>query len=79
MNSSRISNLNFNLAPAKSWKIEYNFKWNQPYVSRGSNSLNSASDQGFEVVHQAFPSLNGGSLEVMLTAPLNDVKYGSHP
>ena len=31
-------------------KIEYNFKWNQPYLSpdlnlsRGSNSLNSASD-----------------------------------
>ena len=24
-------------------KIEYNFKWSQPYLSRGSNSLNSAS------------------------------------
>ena len=28
----------------QSKKIEYNFKWNQPYLSRGSNSLNSASD-----------------------------------
>ena len=34
----------------KSWNIEYNFKWNQPYLSRGlilswgSNTLNSASD-----------------------------------
>ena len=29
----------------KSWKIKYNFKWNQRYLSRGSNSLklNSAS------------------------------------
>ena len=27
----------------KSWKIEYNFKRNQPYLSRVSNSLNSAS------------------------------------
>ena len=27
----------------KSWKIEYNFKWNQPYFSRGLNSLNSDS------------------------------------
>ena len=27
----------------KSWKIEYNFKWNQPYLSRGLNSLNSDS------------------------------------
>ena len=33
----------------KSWTIEYNFKWNQPYLSRGlnltrgSNSLNSTS------------------------------------
>ena len=33
----------------KSWNIEYNFKWNQPYLSRvsnlsrSSNSLNSAS------------------------------------
>ena len=33
----------------KSWNIEYNFKWNQPYLSRisnlsrGSSSLNSAS------------------------------------
>jgi len=33
----------------KSWNIELNFKWNQPYLSwasnlsRGSNSLNSAS------------------------------------
>ena len=26
----------------KSWKIEYNFKWNQPYLSRVSN-LNPAS------------------------------------
>ena len=26
----------------KSFNIEYNFKWNQPYLSRGSNSLNSA-------------------------------------
>ena len=32
----------------KSWNIEYNFKWNQPYfshvsnLSRGSNFLNSA-------------------------------------
>ena len=38
----------------KSWNIEYNFKWNQPYLirvlnlSRGSNSLNSASD-GFKL------------------------------
>ena len=34
----------------KSWNIEYNFNWNQPYSSRvsnlnrGPNSLNSASD-----------------------------------
>ena len=34
----------------KSWKIEFNFKWNQSYLSRGFNlnrdlnSLNSASD-----------------------------------
>ena len=27
----------------KSWKIVYNFKWNEPYLSRGSNSLNSVS------------------------------------
>jgi len=27
----------------RSWTIEYNIKWNQPYLSRGSNSLNSAS------------------------------------
>ena len=33
----------------KSWRNEYDFKWNQPYLSRsldlsrGSNSLNSAS------------------------------------
>jgi len=33
----------------KSWNIWYNFKWNQPYLSRGlnlnrrSNSLNSAT------------------------------------
>ena len=37
-----------------SGKIEYNFKWNQPYLScglnlsRGSNSLNSASDLNYE-------------------------------
>ena len=32
-------------ARLKSWKIEYNFKWNQPYLSRarGLNSLNTAS------------------------------------
>ena len=36
----------------KYWKIEYNFMWNQPYLSRGlilsrgSNSMNSAS--GYE-------------------------------
>ena len=28
--------------PLKSWNIEYNFKWNQPYLSGGSNSLNPA-------------------------------------
>ena len=34
----------------KSWNIRYNFKWNQPYLSRGlnlnrrTNSLNSATD-----------------------------------
>ena len=27
----------------KSLNIEYNFKWNQPYLSRALNSLNSAS------------------------------------
>ena len=38
----------------KSWNIEYNFKWNQLYLSRvsnlsrGSNSLNSASDRHIE-------------------------------
>ena len=26
----------------KSWNIKYSFKWNQSYLSRGSNSLNSA-------------------------------------
>ena len=31
----------------KSWNIEYDFKWNQPYLRRGSNSLNSASDLMF--------------------------------
>ena len=37
-------------SPLKSWTIEYNFKKNQPYLSpglnlsRGSNSLNSASE-----------------------------------
>ena len=43
-----------NLAPGyKSWNIWYNFKWNQPYLSRGlnlnrrSNSLNSASVRVF--------------------------------
>ena len=30
-------------ARLKSWKNEYNSKWNQPYLSRGSNSFNSAS------------------------------------
>ena len=36
----------------KSWNIWYNFKWNQPYLSRGlnlnrrANSLNSAT--GFD-------------------------------
>ena len=52
MNLSRDLNLpktGFNRAWLKSWKIEYNFKWNQLYLSRGlnlirgSNSLNSAS------------------------------------
>ena len=45
MNLSRGLNLpktGFNWK--KSWKIEYNFKWNQPYLSRGSNSSNSASE-----------------------------------
>ena len=28
----------------KSWNIEYNFKWNQPNLSRGPNFLSSASD-----------------------------------
>ena len=34
----------------KSWNIWYNFKWNQPYLSRGlnlnrrSNSFDSATD-----------------------------------
>ena len=27
----------------KSWNIKYIFKWNQPYLSHDSNSLNSAS------------------------------------
>ena len=42
----------------KSWNIEYNFKRNQPYLSRGlnlsrrSNSLNSASGvKAFEIRH----------------------------
>ena len=30
-------------AGVKSCKMEYSLKWSQPYLSRGSNSLNSAS------------------------------------
>ena len=52
MNLSRVSNppkTGLIERRLKSWKIEYNFKWNQPYLShslnlsRGLNSLNSAS------------------------------------
>ena len=58
-NLSRGLNLpktGYNWAPPrrlKSWKILYNFKWNQPYfsrglnLSRGSNSLNSAFGRTF--------------------------------
>ena len=41
----------------KSWNIEYNFTWNQPYLSqvlnlsRESNSLNSASDYARKMVN----------------------------
>ena len=35
----------------KSWKIEYNSKWNQSYLSRGSNSLNSASDYRYVIFY----------------------------
>ena len=34
----------------KSWNIKYNFKWNQPYLSRVSNSLNSASVLPIQIV-----------------------------
>jgi len=50
MNLSRVSNQSVSIERwLESWNIEYNFKWNQPYLSRvsklsrGSNSLNSAS------------------------------------
>ena len=48
INLSPVSNppkTGFNRAPA--WnleKLKYNFKWNQPYLSRVTNSLNSASE-----------------------------------
>ena len=48
MNFSRVSNTPKDCliwAPAKSWKIENNFNWNEPYLSRGLNSLSSASDE----------------------------------
>jgi len=54
MKLSRVSNppkTGFKNRRLISWNIEYNFKWNQPYLSRGlnlsrsSNSLNSAYDQ----------------------------------
>ena len=46
MNLSRVSN---QPKPGFNWNVEYNFKWNQPYLSRvsnissGSNCLSSAS------------------------------------
>ena len=46
MNLSWISNPpknRFQLSAGLNLKNEYNFKWNQPYLSRSSNSLNSAS------------------------------------
>ena len=51
MNLSRVSNppkTGFIERRFKSWKIEYNFKWNQPYLSRGSNSINLASGPTFK-------------------------------
>ena len=36
----------------RSWTIEYNIKWNQPYLSRGSNSLNSASGQTKSIAYR---------------------------
>ena len=45
----------------KSWRIEYNFQWNQPYLSRGSNlsrglnSLNLASRYGLIMVNLTSP------------------------
>jgi len=44
MNLSRVSN------PPNLEKINTIFKWNQPYLSRGSNSLNSASVQTKEML-----------------------------
>ena len=44
----------------KSWKIEYNFKWSQPYLSRSlnlnrdSNSLNSASYLSIKVIFAGY-------------------------
>ena len=53
----------------KSWKIEYNFKWNQPYLIRGSNSLNSAS--GLLKCQNWLISVLNYSVTIMKNAKLN--------
>jgi len=63
MNLSRVLNppkTGFNWAPA--WNNEHDFKWNQPYLTRGlnlsrcSNSLNSAS--GLFLLFMIAPTAN---------------------
>ena len=46
----------------KSWKIEYNFKWNHSYFSHGSNSLNSASGflkEGWTIFYKVLTVVHG--------------------
>ena len=57
----------------KSWKIEYNFKWNQPYLSRGSNSLNSASEAEFKELLKFKPRLKYGWFHLKLYSIFQDL------
>ena len=82
MNLSRVLNPpKTGLNEFKSWNIEYNFKWNQQYLSRGSNSLNSASESKFHEFESCLKSaenrfhLNAGSNLKTLYTNLNVTHY----
>ena len=45
----------------KSWNIKYNFKWNQPYLSRVTNSLNSASESLTLIQQLVGSAMDGGN------------------